>query len=111
MTASFSGWRALVLVKNRAILPMRIVKPEMAIASFVVNMNKAIVIGIMRPPPPMPLTLARARKIGITMIPMNSEKYIGKIVLCLQTWLMQMLYGFSGQSSSVLQLVESSLVF
>ena len=57
---------------KRATLPVKIVKPEMAMASFVVNVNIAIMIGIMRPPPPIPPTLASAKRMVITMMPMNS---------------------------------------
>ena len=76
---------------NLAMLPVRIVKPEIAIACLVVNLNKAIVMGMIKPPPPMPPTLASARRIGITMIPTNSLVYIGKMVLCSQIEWTQML--------------------
>ena len=69
---------------NLATLPVRIVKPEIAIACFVENLNKAIVMGMIKPPPPMPPTLASANRRGITMIPTNSLVYIGKMVLCSQ---------------------------
>ena len=69
---------------NLAMLPVRIVKPEIAIACLVENLNKAIVMGMIKPPPPMPPTLASARRRGITMMPTNSLVYIGKMVLCSQ---------------------------
>jgi len=57
---------------NLATLPVKIVKPEIAIASFVVKVNKAIEIGMISPPPPTPPTLARATSKVITIMPMNS---------------------------------------
>ena len=51
---------------------MKIVKPDIAMASLVVKVNKAIEIGMIRPPPPTPPTLARATSKVITIIPMNS---------------------------------------
>ena len=81
----------MVVTINLAILPVRMVKPDIAIACFVENLNKAIVIGMISPPPPMPPTLASASRIGSTMIPTNSLKYIGKMVLCSQIELTQML--------------------
>ena len=44
----------------------------MAMASFVENVNIAMIIGIIRPPPPMPPTLASANRMVITIRPMNS---------------------------------------
>ena len=53
---------------------MKIVKPEMAMASFVVKVKSAIEIGMIKPPPPIPPTLASAiRNVRINM-PMNSLK-------------------------------------
>jgi hypothetical protein len=52
---------------------VKIVKPEIAMASLVVKVNKAMDIGMIRPPPPTPPTLAKAIRIVITIMPMNSE--------------------------------------
>ena len=53
---------------------MKIVKPEMAIASLVLKENMAIMIGIIRPPPPTPPTLAKAIRNVRMMTPKNSER-------------------------------------
>lgn len=50
------------------------VKPDMAIASFVLKENIAIIMGIMRPPPPTPPTFASAIKNVSVRTPKNSER-------------------------------------
>ena len=59
---------------KRATLPVKIVKPEMAMASLVVKENMDMIIGIISPPPPIPPTLASARRIVMTTTPKNSLK-------------------------------------
>ena len=73
-----------MVIINRATLPVRMVKPDIAIACLVENLKSAIVMGIIKPPPPIPPTLASARSIGSMMTPKNSLEYIGKMVLCSQ---------------------------
>ena len=70
---------------KRATLPVKIVKPEIAMASLVVKENMDMIIGIISPPPPIPPTLASAKRIVMTTTPKNSLKYIGKMPLCLHT--------------------------
>ena len=60
--------------KNRATLPVKIVKPDIAMASFVLNENIAMIIGIIRPPPPTPPTLARAIRKVKMRTPKNSVR-------------------------------------
>lgn len=62
-------------------------KPEIAIASLVVNKKKVIVKGTTAPPPPMPPMFERASTTVKTMMPRNSMPRIGKMPLCSQWWL------------------------
>ena len=57
---------------NLATLPVKIVNPDSAMASFVEKVNIAIMMGMIRPPPPIPPTFASASRIVMTMMPKNS---------------------------------------
>lgn len=59
-------------------------KDDIALAFFVLKENRAIDIGITRPPPPIPAKVLTAIKMGRIRIPINSVNSIGKIPLCSQ---------------------------
>ena len=91
-------------MKKRMMAPTAIVIFEIAIDSLVVKPQKVIKKGIIRPPPPMPPTLAIPSSTGSTTVPMNSSQWIGKTSLCAQMFFsLQMKKGCLSQSLSKMQ--------
>ena len=72
----------MVCVRYRVMPPMKMAKLVSAIAAFVSNWKKMMLIGVTNPPPPMPPELAIAITIDRTMMPTNSSASIGKTFLC-----------------------------
>lgn len=92
------------LMKKRMMAPTAIVIFEIAIDSLVVKPQKVIKKGIIRPPPPMPPTLAMPSSTGSTTVPMNSSQWIGKTSLCTQMFFsLQIKKGCLSQSLSKMQ--------
>ena len=75
------GCFCLRVIKNLITAPTAIVKFEIAIDSFVEKPQKVIKKGMIKPPPPIPPTLAAPNRTGKIIVPMNSIKVIGKMSL------------------------------
>ena len=87
--------------KNLVIAPAKIVALLTAIASRVLNPKKAIEIGIINPPPPIPAILQSPRRMGSTMLPTISYCKIGNKFLCKHAPSKHRVYGYPSQSNFV----------
>jgi len=70
--AFFSGCFLFKLIKYLSMDPKKIEAPLIAIDYFLVKPQQIITRGTVRPPPPIPPTLAIPTKAGSTRNPMNS---------------------------------------
>jgi hypothetical protein len=61
---------------------MKMLIPDIAIASLVEKLKNIIVKGTTAPPPPIPPMVDSVIKITITKSPKNSRPIIGKMSLC-----------------------------